>query len=177
MALHHVGGLRISGGFDADKFYVLDGGFATRLNIYSPESVSGPLWGCGAIHTDPEAVVRVHEDYLKAGANIITTNTYQCSPEAFAANLKLDEPGLDEYLLFEKAVQLADEAIKRVHSVPRYALVAGSVGPYGAVLCDGSEYSGSYVDSMSEQQLEQWHFERIKRLAVGQVDILAVSNM
>ena len=29
--------------------------------------------------------------------------------------------------------------------------VAGSVGPYGAVLCDGSEYTGTYVDDMSEQ--------------------------
>jgi S-methylmethionine-dependent homocysteine/selenocysteine methylase len=57
-------------------------------------------------------------------------------------------------------------------------LVAGSVGPYGACLGDGSEYTGDYVDTkMTGKQLESWHFERIKRLCEAGVDLLAVETI
>ena len=39
----------------------------------------------------------------------------------------------------------------------RASLIAGSVGPYGACLHDGSEYTGSYVDALSVEQLKEWH--------------------
>ena len=38
-----------------------------------------------------------------------------------------------------------------LHVARQRPLVAGSVGPYGACLCDGSEYTGNYVDKVSKQ--------------------------
>ncbi|MCA9543717.1 MAG: bifunctional homocysteine S-methyltransferase/methylenetetrahydrofolate reductase [Myxococcales bacterium] len=71
--------------------------------------------------TQPKLVRQIHEEYLQAGARVLTTNT-------FAANrLKLDRHGLGDALrpINFEAVKLAREAAGgRAH-------VAGSVGPTG----------------------------------------------
>ena len=76
--------------------------------------------------------------------------------------------------MYERAVRLAREAAEGTE-----ALVAGSVGPYGACLGDGSEYTGSYVTggAIDAEGLEKWHFERIKRLEQAGVDLLAVETI
>lgn len=48
----------------------------------------------------------------------------------------------------------------------------GSVGPYGAFLCDGSEYNGSYIDNISSTELYNWHKPRIQALVEAGVDLL-----
>ena len=53
----------------------------------------------------------------------------------------------------------------------------GSIGPYGACLGDGSEYSGNYVDTMTREKLKIWHLERIRRLAIRSVDIFAAETI
>ena len=55
--------------------------------------------------------------------------------------------------------------------------VAGSIGPYGACLADRSEYSGNYVDSLSEEELMEWHTPRLKVLLEAGVDYLAVETI
>ena len=62
-------------------------------------------------------------------------------------------PELDSARLFGRALQLADEA---VDAAGGEALVAASVGPYGACLHDGSEYTGSYIDKVSAEELEKY---------------------
>ena len=44
----------------------------------------------------------------------------------------------------------------------RHLLVAFSAGPYGAALADGSEYDGSYADSVTEEQLMDFHAKRLR---------------
>ena len=71
-----------------------------------------------------------------------------------------------------KSVQIAKRAASDSHqeakdfhtdcsndcpSKERKSLVAGSVGPYGACLHDGSEYTGSYINSVSVEELKEWH--------------------
>ena len=64
--------------FEKNKFYCLDGGFASHLSTHFTSKIDGdPLWSCRALHDDPKAVVSTHVDFINAGANIITTNTYQ----------------------------------------------------------------------------------------------------
>lgn len=48
----------------------------------------------------------------------------------------------------------------------------GSVGPYGASLCDGSEYHGNYVDKLSFKELYDWHKPRIQALIEAGVDVV-----
>ena len=168
--------------FDRDNIYILDGGFASTATEFVQDAVKeidkNPLWSCGLTHTEPETVQKVHEEHLKAGARIITTNTYQCSVDLYKENLNLPNPILDSAKLFGKSVECADKAINSVFKdCPRLALVAGSVGPYGACLGDGSEYTGNYLDKISKEDLSNWHFERIKRLTAAGVDFLAVETI
>ena len=58
--------------------------------------------------------------------------------------------------------------------------VAGSVGPYGACLHDGSEYSGHYLqgdNAVTHQSLVEWHRDRIQALQEGGVSLLAVETI
>ncbi|HTQ97325.1 MAG TPA: bifunctional homocysteine S-methyltransferase/methylenetetrahydrofolate reductase [Candidatus Acidoferrum sp.] len=74
--------------------------------------------------TEPEAVFRVHQSYIEAGAQIIETNT-------FGANrFKLAPLGLgdDVQRLNSRGVKIAREARE---SAAREVLIAGSIGPLG----------------------------------------------
>ena len=123
-------------GFNQEKFYILDGGTGANLAMRFPELTSkDKWWGCGLNLTSPEAVGTSHREFLEAGATIITANTYQIGPEMIEENPDV----------VEKAVKIAWEAIEKVRGCPRINLVAGSVGPYGACLGDGSEYTGNYL--------------------------------
>ncbi|XP_026681752.1 uncharacterized protein LOC103512502 isoform X2 [Diaphorina citri] len=54
---------------------------------------------------------------------------------------------------------------------------AASIGPYGTVLRDGSEYSGHYVDSMTEADLIAWHRPNVEALVRAGVDYLALETI
>src|SRR5205085_11641535 len=55
--------------------------------------------------------------------------------------------------------------------------VAGSVGPYGALLADGSEYTGDYVDRMTVADLRAFHRPRMEILAEAGADVLACETV
>ena len=56
------------------------------------------MWSCRALHTDPEAVIQTHKDFIEAGADIITTNTYQASAEHIRKHVG-EDMRLDPYML------------------------------------------------------------------------------
>jgi homocysteine S-methyltransferase len=55
--------------------------------------------------------------------------------------------------------------------------IAGSIGPYGASLHDGSEYSGSYADSVTKEFLMEWHRPRVQALVEAGVEYLALETI
>lgn len=80
--------------------------------------------------------------------------------------------------LIVAAVQLAMQARDEVlqdNPLSDRALVAASVGPYGAVMHDGSEYSGAYGISSSE--LEAFHGQRLELLDQSGADLLACETI
>jgi homocysteine S-methyltransferase len=135
----------------------------------------GKLWSSALVRQDPEALQRVHRDYLDAGAHIISTATFQASlPTLRAASLHQAEA---EELL-RVAVDLADEVRQnylRTHPGRRRRLVAASIGPYGASLCNGAEYTGAYDLSIS--QLKAFHLERWRVLADTPADFIACETI
>ena len=54
-------------------------------------------------------------------------------------------------------------------------LVAASIGPYGAMLADGSEYRGAYA--IDDSALERFHRPRMEVLAHGGADVLAFETI
>ena len=118
---------------------VLDGGLATSLEALGYD-IDDDLWSAKILLEDPDAIRRVHRDFLLAGADCITSNTYQASvPGLVARGLTYD--GAVEAL--RGAVSLAVEARDAFWSHPENRnrrlrpLVAASVGPHGAFRADG----------------------------------------
>ncbi|XP_073820738.1 uncharacterized protein isoform X2 [Musca autumnalis] len=166
-----------------DTILVKCGGFSTQLAKHVGTKIDGdPLWGSRFDHENPSAVVRTHLDFLENGAQIILSNTYQSSVEGFMKHLKLSrEQSID---LMRKSVQLAKEArdqyimsVKEKNGIAEKILVMGSVGPYGAMLHDGSEYCGSYTDKVSKEELQNFHRVRIDALLAENVDGLSVETI
>jgi homocysteine S-methyltransferase len=160
-----------------ERTVVLDGGLATHLEARGHD-LSGDLWSAVLLSSDPDAVRDAHEDYLRAGAEVLVTASYQASVTGFA-RLGLDRKAA--LRLVALSVELARQASERT-GVP--AWVAGSVGPFGAVLAGGEEYTGDYVDPtwsggpvMSVQALRAFHRERMLVLAEAGADVLACETV
>ena len=158
-------------------FVVLDGALATELERRG-ENLDDPLWSARVLLESPEKIQAVHLDYFRAGADVATTASYQATVEGFA-NRGLSEP--QAMALIRRSVELANEARKEflaegLAGEKRFEpIIAGSVGPYGAFLADGSEYSGKY--GLSEIELMNFHRPRIMALLDAGVDILACETI
>lgn len=139
--------------------------------------LTDPLWSARLLRDDPGAIVDAHLAFLRAGAQVVTTASYQASFDGFAAaGIGCDEAAR----LMRLSVDLAREAVERHEAeTGERALVAASVGPYGAALADGSEYRGRY--GLTVRALRDWHAPRFEVLAdearEGRVDLLALETI
>lgn len=166
---------RIDPLFQASGFAVLDGGLAIELERRGAD-LRDPLWSAKLLFEKPSAIADVHRDYLQAGADIITTASYQASVPGFM-NRGLSR--FDAERLLRLSVKLAqDERDLFWQTRPtnrRRPLVAASVGCYGAFLHDGSEYRGAYGLTLS--QLTDWHRDRLAILVEASPDLLACETI
>lgn len=152
---------------------IIDGGAATTLQS-SGHDLSGPLWSARMILDDPQAVVDVHRAFFTAGADIATTVSYQIS--ALSLQLAGRDPA-EEGALLTASVRLAQQARDEVNPD---GLIAGSLGPYGASLGDGSEYTGDYHlgrDAETTDRLREFHRPRIAALLDAGVDLIAAETI
>lgn len=157
---------------------VLDGGLATELERRGAD-LRDPLWSAKVLLESPAAIVDVHQAYFEAGADLAITASYQASEQGFAAR-GIDRRGT--FGLLRLSVELAREARDRwleeseatALGRPR-PLVAASVGPYGAVLADGSEYRGDY--DISREALKGFHAARLEPLMEAGPDLLAIETI
>ena len=158
---------------------VLDGGLASELER-AGHDLNDPLWSARVLMDDPAAVEAVHTDYLRAGADCITTATYQASFEGLAAR---GVGRADAERLMRLAVELAVRARNRLRDAGAAGggggrgrpLVAASIGPYGAFLADGSEYRGRY--GVGPSALADFHHDRLRLLAETPADLLACETI
>lgn len=58
-----------------------------------------------------------------------------------------------------------------------FPLILASIGPYGAHLHDGSEYTGEYVDHLTLKEITDWHRTRIDACIAAGVDALAIETI
>ncbi|KAF5274687.1 hypothetical protein FQA39_LY07078 [Lamprigera yunnana] len=167
---------------DEKVITILDGGFATQLSCHVVEAIDGdPLWSAKFLKTNPQAVIDTHLDFLRAGAEVIMTNTYQASIGGFMKYLNLTQE--ESYNLIKEAVNYAKTACERFEEefmdtlVKPHPLIVGSVGPYGASLHDGSEYNGSYSKTTSKELMREWHKPRIEALIEAGVTVLGLETI
>lgn len=148
---------------------LLDGGLATTLEFLGHD-ISGDLWSARLLLDQPEAIIEAHTAFFAAGAEVATTASYQATFDGFAA-IGIDRAQTAS--LMKKSVLLAREAASQVAG--RSTWVAASIGPYGAMLADGSEYRGDYGLTVGE--LREFHRARIEVLAAAGADILAFETL
>jgi homocysteine S-methyltransferase len=158
-----------------DACIVLDGGLATELERKGCD-ISSALWSADVLIDKPFLIEEVHLDYYLAGAEIAITASYQAS----VAGLMKHQPLLtaaDAKTLIRRSVQLARNASldARKRGVKRDLFVAGSIGPYGAFLADGSEYRGGY--DLSNEDMMAFHRPRMQALVDAGVDVLALETV
>ena len=102
------GSLGGSGPFSG--IHVLDGAMATELERRRAD-ISGPLWSAQGLDESPSTIAEVHLDYLRAGADCISTASYQVSAHGYG---ELGQEGAAAERLAEQAlcrsVELAEQA-------------------------------------------------------------------
>ena len=162
----------------ADEPILLDGGLSTQLEAQGAD-LSDRLWSARLLADDPGAIVEAHLAFYRAGARVATTASYQATFEGFAGR-GIDRAGAE--VLLRRSVELAVRARAQAAEedaaagrTPVRRFVAASVGPYGAMLADGSEYRGNYGRSVA--QLRDFHRDRLIVLAGTAADVLAVETI
>ncbi len=163
--------------FKTQSMIVLDGALATELERRGA-NLNDALWSAKVLLEQPELIEAVHTDYFLAGADCATTASYQASVSGFM------QRGLNEkqaWQLIKKSVELATQArnnfwAKAENRVGRAKpFVAGSVGPYGAYLANGAEYTGEY--SLNKKGLQDFHRPRMQALLEAGADVLAMETI
>lgn len=162
---------------DLQPALVIDGALATELERRGCD-LKDSLWSAKILLEQPEKIKQVHYDYFKAGADCAITASYQATIAGFAKR------GLSEaeaVALMKKSVTLAKEArdefwadeANRAGRVKPF--VAASVGPYGAYLANGEEYTGNY--GLTEKELMDFHRPRMRALIEADADLLACETI
>ena len=135
------------------------------------------LWSALALTAAPDVVREVHTDYLSAGARVITTNTYQATLPAL---IRSGCGAVAAREVIAAGVRLAEDAARcfgKEHP-EESVLVAGGLGPYGAYLADGSEYTGAYDINIPEDSgFLEVHRPRIEVLVGEEIDLFALETL
>ncbi|MFD3549200.1 homocysteine S-methyltransferase [Streptomyces sp. NPDC058655] len=152
----------------ARRTVILDGGLGNQLAAQGCD-LSGGLWTARVLAEQPDQVAAAHTAYARAGAQVLTTASYQIGYEAFAAR------GYDRGATTALLHRSVDLAARAAEAADHEVWVAASVGPYGAVLADGSEYRGRY--GLTVRELAAFHRPRVEALLAAGPDVLALETV
>lgn len=164
--------MKCSAQSEVSRVHVLDGGMATELERRGCD-ISGPLWSARVLDEAPETIRQVHLDYLRAGADCISTASYQISAMGYAEVSRLRG---DAARALRRSVEIAGEArVQFRRERDRPVLIAASLGPYGAALHNGAEFHGRY--EIGFEALVAFHAERLAAVAETEADLVALETV
>ncbi len=137
------------------KHLILDGAMGTMLQARGLKPGQSPEFFC---LSNPDVLLGVHADYIKAGSEVLTTNTFGGS------RFKLDR----SISVFDFNCHMAKTARKAAEAAGRPVFVAGSIGPSGKLLKPlGDGDFDELVDAYREQ---------IRGLVEGGADLLMIET-
>lgn len=141
---------------------ILDGGLATELESRG-QDLDDDLWSARLLRDQPDEIVAAHRAFINAGAEVITSASYQATLPGFE---KAGITSTEAEDLLRLSIRLAKQAREQAPGVQ----VAASIGPYGAFLANGAEYTGDYA--LNQQGLIDFHQRRWQILASERPDIM-----
>ncbi|MDH3634974.1 MAG: homocysteine S-methyltransferase family protein [Gammaproteobacteria bacterium] len=147
---------------DKKEILLLDGGVSTEIRRRGV-ALDANVWSGLTTKTNPDEVCQVHEDYIRAGAQIITANTYSTARHVLESiNL-----GHESKLLNFKSVQLAQQA--RENAAQGDVYVAGSMSSMPPLT--------SHREVAIDGQVESSYQELAEVLAEAGVDLIIAEMM
>lgn len=142
-----------------DDVTLLDGGTGQEL-IRRADADPTPLWSAQVMIDQPELVVGVHQDFLDAGADVITVNSYS------ATRCRLGPSGRDAD--YESLQRLACELAVEARGDRAHTMIAGCLSPYG----------WSYRPELSPPYDELWPtFAETAAIQAPYVDVILCETM
>jgi len=161
--------------FESNAVLILDGGLGTQLQAQGL-SLDSKLWSAHLLRDNPQAIIDAHLAYFEAGASCAIAASYQATVAGFMAlELTADHARSLIVSAVNLAVKARSEYLDKHPQQARALLVAASIGPYGAALGDGSEYTGDY--KLTDKTLEDFHRDRLMLLDHSQADVLACETI
>lgn len=156
---------------------ITDGGVSThleeKLKAVNQEFEFRSLWSSSLLLTEEgrKTIQEGHDDWLKAGSDIVTTVTYQCHYGVPGLEMVVTRTQMDQ--MIQDGISLAKESVAKTNPGK---LVVASTGCYGAALADGSEYTGNYGD-MDRAGLVDFHLQKVQRMIAQQPDGIAIETV
>lgn len=154
---------------DTDHLLITDGGLATSLEAAGHDT-SGPLWSGRVLVEDPRAVMAAHADFVRAGADVVITASYQTTIDGL---VRAGVPPSHAWRVIAGTVSLARGAGEQVG---RDVLVAASSGTWNALRGHGGEYRPMPA-ATSVADLVAFHLERARILAEADPDVLLFETL
>ena len=148
-----------------NKIKLLDGSMSFPLEQLG-YNLKNKLWTGLALISDPDIIKNIHKDYINAGADYISTSTYQVSYDRLQ-NMGYQSSEIKK--VFQKSVDLVKEAIKESRSKKEIKIV-GSFGPFASYDPNASEYVGKY--NSSDDKIKNFHLNNINIIEETDLDII-----
>ena len=165
-----------------DQILVLDGAMGTVIQEYNLTeedfrgirfaSLPGQMKGNNDMLclTRPDVISDIHERYLRAGANIIETNTFN------AQRISQADYHMEAYVreMNAEGARLAKQAALKYNSKDHPCFVAGSIGPTNKTCSMSPDVSNPAARDLTYQQLFDAYTEQAEGLICGGVDMLLI---
>jgi 5-methyltetrahydrofolate--homocysteine methyltransferase len=169
------------------RILLLDGGFGTMIQQYGLDEADYRgkefaaseklLRGCNDLLnlTRPETIREIHEKYLQAGSDVITSNTFN------ANSISLADYGLaaEAYRINRAGAAIAREAADaftaRNPQKPRF--VGGSMGPTSHTLSMSADVDNPGARAFTFEQLSQAYYDQARGLMDGGADLLMLETV
>ena len=166
----------------SERVLILDGGMGTMIQRYNLTEADyrgerfaqfpQPLKGNNDLLcvTRPEVIREIHRQYLDAGADIFTTNTFNANAISMADYGMSDYVGEINVAAARLARELADSYM--TEHPERTVLVAGSMGPTNKTASMSPDVSDPAFRAVTYDDLYAAYYEQAKSLVAGGVDLL-----
>ena len=146
----------------SDKVILMDGGVSTEIQRRGA-SMDPNVWSGLTTKSNPDAVLEVHEDYIRAGSDVITANTYSCARHVLESIML----GHEAKLINFKSVQLAKEA--RDNVAENDVWIAGSMSSMPPLTSDHEVALDAHAEAS--------YIEQAEVLAEAGVDLIITEMM
>ncbi len=152
-----------------ERILILDGAMGTMIG-----ELTGKTGNSDELNlTNPELIKEIHRRYLKAGADIITTNTFS-SQRISQADYHLETKAREMAL---EGARIARKCADEFCSSDKPRFVAGSIGPTNKTCSMSPDVSNPALRDLTYDELYEVYFEEADALIEGGVDALLIETI